>query len=78
MTNSEYSFNNPSDTFALTRQELTGMPYETQFMLKIYMQDLGILMKNSYRLPEEYAGANFDYINKLIGPRTGSRAPNRR
>jgi hypothetical protein len=44
--------NNPSAFDAKIRQKLTGLNYETQLVLKIYMQDLRLLRKLGYDLPE--------------------------
>ena len=70
-------FNNPSAMDAKIRQQITGMNYETQLMLKIYMQDLKVLMQLGYQLPDEYTGADFDYINNLTtNPQTaGQQTP---
>jgi RHS repeat-associated protein len=40
-----------SDPFAQIRQEITGMDYSAEFMLKLYIQDLRLLMKLGYKLP---------------------------
>jgi RHS repeat-associated protein len=67
-------FNNPQANDAKIRQYLTDKNYETHLMLKIYMQDLKVLMKLGYQLPDKYAGADFDYINNLIiNPQTAGQ-----
>ncbi len=59
---------NTGDRFALIRQDITGMDFGTQFMTKIYMQDLKILMKLGYDLPEEFDDADFDLIDSYVNP----------
>lgn len=56
------------DPFGKVRQNLTGMNFGTQFMTKIYMQDLKILMRLGYNLPEEFDDADFDLIESYINP----------
>jgi hypothetical protein len=71
---------NPSAWHAKLRQNVTGMNYDTRFMLKIFMQDLKVLMKEGYQLPDKHESANFDIIENLIKPRTPtyrSPAPSR-
>mgnify|MGYP005852999619 CR=1 FL=1 len=73
MTNPD--FNNPQAIDAKLRQSITGMNYETRLMLKIYMQDLKVLMKLGYQLPDKYVGADFEYINNLIANPHGQQTP---
>jgi hypothetical protein len=60
------NYNNPSAPDARMRQVITGKNYETQLMLKLYIQDLEMLMALGYQLPDKYVGADFAYIHKLI------------
>lgn len=41
-----------SDPFAQIRQDITGMDYSTEFMVKLFIQDLRLLIKLGYELPE--------------------------
>lgn len=67
------------DPFGKVRQNLTGMNFGTQFMTKIYMQDLKILMGLGYDLPSNFDDADFDLIDSYINPPSnpsGVGAPN--
>jgi RHS repeat-associated protein len=59
---------NTNDTFAKVRQNLTDMNFGTQFMAKLYMQDLKILMRLGYDLPENFDDVDFDLIDSYINP----------
>jgi RHS repeat-associated protein len=43
---------NPSSGIARMRQDITNMNYDTQLMLKIYIQDLQLLVSMGYELPD--------------------------
>jgi RHS repeat-associated protein len=51
-----------SDLFAQIRQEVTGMDYSAEFMLKLYIQDLRLLMKFGRDLPEWAEEKDVKYI----------------
>ena len=53
---------NPSAWYAGMRQDITGMNYDTQFMLKIYIQDLLLLMSMGYELPDWLTEEDIQYI----------------
>jgi RHS repeat-associated protein len=55
---------NPSATSAKLRQSLTGLNYDTQLMLKIYMKDLRWLMDQGYDLPEEITEDDVEYVEE--------------
>jgi hypothetical protein len=57
-----------NDPFAKVRQNITGMNFGTQFMTKIYMQDLKVLLSLGYDLPEEFDDADFDLIDSYVNP----------
>ena len=59
---------NTTDPVANIRQNITGMNYNTKFMLKLFMNDLEILMGLGYELPEEFDDADFNTIRKYINP----------
>jgi hypothetical protein len=46
--------NGSGDRLAQFRQSVTGMNYGTTFMLKLYLQDLRVLMQQGYQLPEGF------------------------
>jgi len=54
----------PSAPSAKIRQAITGLNYETQFMLKIYMQDLRLLLWLGYELPPGISSQDVEYIEK--------------
>ena len=51
-----------SDPFAQFRQKVTGMDYSAEFMLKLYIQDLRVLMKHGYDLPNWATEEDVKYI----------------
>jgi|GEM_PF-2816517 len=65
MSDPDQKFNHPSAIDAKIRQFVTRKNYETQLMLKLYIQDLEMLMALGYQLPDKYVGADFAYIHKL-------------
>jgi hypothetical protein len=74
-----YYWGDTDDSFAKIRQDLTGMNFGTRFMTKIYMQDLKILMRLGYDLPDDFDDADFDLIDSYINPPSspsGVSAPN--
>lgn len=54
------------DPAAQLRQSATGMNYSTKFMLKIYVQDLRLLLKAGYKLPDWATEEDLDYIEKTF------------
>jgi hypothetical protein len=52
------------DPFAKIRQNLTGRNFETQLMLKIYMQDLREMLKRGYDLPYGITKSDILYVEK--------------
>jgi hypothetical protein len=59
---------NTTDPIARVRQDITGMNYNTKFMLKLFMNDLEVLINLGYELPEEFDDADFNIINNYIVP----------
>jgi RHS repeat-associated protein len=59
---------NTSDPIAGLRQGITGMKYNTKFMLKLFMNDLGVLLDLGYTLPDEFDDANLDDIWTYLEP----------
>ncbi len=55
---------NPSAPSAQIRQGLTGLNYETQFMLKLYIQDLELLLWLGYDLPTGITQDDIAYVKK--------------
>ena len=53
---------NPSAIDAKVRQGITGRNYETQLMLKIYLQDLRLLMRLGYDLPEGITEEDLKFV----------------
>jgi hypothetical protein len=53
-------------TIAKSRQEVTGMNYSTQFMLKLYTNDVKTLMRRGFRLPEDYDEVDWQTIDDLL------------
>jgi len=51
-----------SDRFAQIRQDITGMDFSAEFMLKLYIQDLRLLMRFGYDLPEWVHEGDIRYI----------------
>ena len=58
---------NPSDTVAKLRQGLTGDNYETELMLKLYMNDLRLLMRLGYKLPNGITPDDITEVEEIIG-----------
>lgn len=58
---------NPSDTVAKLRQWLTGDKYETELMLQLYMNDLRLLMKLGYTLPNGITPDDINDVEEIIG-----------
>jgi RHS repeat-associated protein len=59
---------NTTDNWALARQNITGMKYNTKFMLQLFMNDLEVLLNLGYTLPEEFDGANLDDVYEYLAP----------
>lgn len=57
---------NTTDSWALARQNITDMNYNTKFMLKLFMNDLEVLLDQGYTLPEEFDEANFGDIYEYL------------
>jgi len=53
---------NPSSWVAGIRQDITGQNYDTQLMLKIYIQDLLLLVSMGYELPDWLTEEDIQYI----------------
>jgi RHS repeat-associated protein len=53
---------NTSDVFAQIRQDITGMDFSAEFMVKLYIQDLRLLMRLGYDLPEWAKEEDVKYI----------------
>jgi hypothetical protein len=56
--------NNPSQGLAQLRQDVTGRNYDTQFMLKLYIQDLRLLMRLGYDLPPGITKDDLKYVEQ--------------
>jgi RHS repeat-associated protein len=53
--------------YAKMRQDMTGMNYSTEFMMKLFIQDLRALIKLGYDLPEWATLEDLEYIeNKYL------------
>ena len=53
---------NTDDPFAQARQNITGTNFSTELMLKLYVQDLRLLMKLDYDLPDWVKEEDIKYI----------------
>jgi len=59
---------NTNDPYARARQNITGMNYNTKFMLQLFINDLEVLIDKGYTLPEEFDEADFKNIYKYLNP----------
>jgi hypothetical protein len=55
----------PSDPIARIRQQITGLQYDTRFMLHLYTNDLRALQEEGWNLPEGITEDDLDYMNNL-------------
>jgi hypothetical protein len=55
-----------SDPYAQLRQTVTGMDYNTEFMVKIFIHDLRYLMSQGYDLPDGIREEDIATVEKLL------------
>jgi hypothetical protein len=55
-----------SDPYAQLRQTVTGMDYNAEFMVKIFIQDLRYLMDQGYDLPDGITEDDLSAVEKLL------------